>query len=95
MVLQAAAAEVVEHGIAAADVDRIARSARVDVADVTAVWPRREALLREGVLAALGDGATGLRGDDRARLLASLDEAAVGDPYWADVVATVARSGLG
>lgn len=89
-VLQAAAAELVEHGIAAADTDRIARAAGVDAADISAAWPQRDLLLQDAVRAALRGDGTGLRGEPRAALMASLEHAAAGDGRWAAVLAEVA-----
>lgn len=98
-VLRAAAAELAVHGIAGADLGRIAASAGVDDAVVLAGWPRFEDLLSEALLAALADidsgGAAGvaaaLRRGPIAGLVATVVDAAFRDPFWEDVLVGLAR----
>lgn len=96
-VVQAAVAELREHGIAGADIGRITLAADVDESVVRDTWASRDELLREALEAALAEldtgGADGLAARLRqARvtgLLASLVDASWRDAFWADVLAGI------
>lgn len=96
-VVRAAVAELCAHGIAGADVGRIAVAAGVDEPVVRDTWPHPDELLREALEAALAGldtgGADGLAAHLRQAgvtgLLASLVDASWRAPFWAEVLAGV------
>lgn len=96
-IVRATVAELCEHGIAGADIGRIALAADVDESIVRDTWAGRDELLREALEAALAGLDTGgagglaarLRQARTASLLASLVDASWREPLWADVLAGI------